>query len=190
MSSGGGRQRNDVFLISWAKCKHQIITICCCLNNKKVIYTYYIYIGIHTFSSYNYFWLFSWSGFALSPVASNGCPAACGNVCSAAGVLADLQTYIAEKLLFASSCRWNTNSGTRRVFFFVIALFLRSCLGSWCRAGSYGQANRARELDPSQTWLLRFSGGWKQNRFAASLRKVLQRHPSAAVCVRERKAFV
>lgn len=77
----------------------------------------YLYFYIYTFSHHNYFWLFSQSSFSLFLVASNGCSAACSNVCSTAGLLVEHQTfYIDEKLLF-SSCSWNTDGSTRRVFF-------------------------------------------------------------------------
>lgn len=76
----------------------------------------HLYFYIYTFSHYNYFWLFSQSSFSLFLVASNGCSAACSNICSAAGLLVEHQTfYIDEKLLF-SSCSWNTDGSTRRVF--------------------------------------------------------------------------
>lgn len=89
---------------------------------KKAMHTYCIYIC--TFSCYHYYWLFSQSSFALLLVASYGCSAACGNVSSTAGLLVDIQIfYIDEKLLFSSSCRWNTDGGTRRVWVLLCFLF-------------------------------------------------------------------
>lgn len=148
----------------------------------------YLYFYIYTFSHHNYFWLFSQSSFSLFLVASNGCSAACSNVCSTAGLLVEHQTfYIDEKLLF-SSCSWNTDGSTRRVFFLCFRFLglLTELVQGWL----WQSCKLCPGAGSSQRWLLRFSSGWKQRRFAASLRKVLQRHPSAAVCVRERKAFV
>lgn len=158
------------------------------------MHTYYVHIDIYTFSSYNYVWLLSQSSFALLSVASNSCSAACDKVCIALQV--SLLTFRHFTLIRSYYFLYLADEiqmvGQEVSFFVLVLLFLffpQGCSRSWCRAENHGHTNHAQERGSPQTWLLHFSSGWKQRRFAASLRKVLQRHPFAAVCVRERKVI-